>query len=531
MAMSTLPGACVPDNFANIILAGAEILDISAQLLTNVTETSPGMFRYTSPTVQLENASFCNVTVTYTHPGQGDRINVEAWLPQTGWNNRYQGVGGGGFVAGRFSLTYTKMYGAVADGFATSSTDAGLYPIGSPNAAPWATTSPGNVNLYNLNNLASVSLNDQAILSKAIIKHFYGSGPEYSYWSGCSQGGRQGMMLAQRYPDAYDGIDAGAPAIHWTQIFPSLQWPQQVMSELGYVPFPCELDALTAAAVAACDGLDGIDDGIIGEPVACLKEFDPFSTVGTMMQCAQTNSTMAITQAAAIVVNATWNGMITSTGKKTWYGHLPGTDITGTSPLTPAGFPVAGATCNATACTSTSIGLFNDWIKFFVAGDAELDVKNLTRKEFDMIVHLSVSMYSSVIGTSDADLSLFRERGGKLVSFHGLADTIIPPQGSEDYYKAVEAEVGNMDDFYRYYEVPGLGHCVGGPGGQPSSLFGQLRAWVENGTLPESSLSSITTKQGTTEDRILCPYPQKAVYDPSCGQMGSTECFSCGPRS
>ncbi|KXJ86090.1 Tannase/feruloyl esterase [Microdochium bolleyi] len=526
MATPSLSSACVPGNFADLTLAGADILGVSAQVLTNVTELSVGAFHPTAPTIELKNASFCNVTVTYTHAGQGDRINVEAWLPLSNWNHRFQAAGGGGWVAGRFLVTYSNMYGALANGFATSSTDAGL-TLGSHFAEPWATLSPGNPNLYNLNNLASVSLNDQAVLSKAVIKQFYGSGPEFSYWSGCSQGGRQGMMLAQRYPDAYDGIDAGAPAINWGEIFPSMQWPQQIMSELGYVPFPCELDALTAAAVAACDGLDGVEDGIIGEPVACLKKFDPFTKVGTTIQCAQTNSTKAITEAAATVANATWNGMRTAAGKQTWFGLLPGTDITGTSPLTPAGFPVAASTCNATACAAIPVGLPVEWIKFFVARNAELDLQNLTRKEFDRISHLSVSMYDSIIGTSDADLSVFRERGGKIISFHGLADTIIPPQGSEHYYKAVEAEVGNMDDFYRYYEIPGLGHCSGGPSGLPSRLFGQLQSWVENGTAPDTTLSSITTKEGTTQDRIICPYPQKAVFDPSCGKVENTECFSC----
>ncbi|KAJ1326884.1 tannase/feruloyl esterase family alpha/beta hydrolase [Microdochium nivale] len=306
-----------------------------------------------------------------------------------------------------------------------------------------------------------------------------------------------------------------------------MQWSQQIMSEEGYVPFPCELDALTAAALTACDGLDGIEDGIIGEPIACLKEFDPFSQVGTTTQCAQTNSSMAITQAAAVVVNATWNGIISATGKQTWYGYLPGTDITGTSAVGPGANPIAATTCNATACVGSPISLGPEWLKLFVARDAELDLQNLTRKEFDRLAHLSWSMYNSMVGTNDPDLSLFRERGGKIVSFHGLGDTLIPPQGSEHYYKAVEAEVGNMDEFYRYYEVPGLAHCYGGKGGQPDSLFAQLRLWVENGTLPESSPHKITNKQGTTENRILCPYPQKAIYDSSCGQTGNADCFSC----
>lgn len=161
MPAGALANACVPSNFANISLAGAEILNVNAQLITNFSTTAPSAYRYTQPTRQLVNATFCNVTLSYTHPGQHDQIGVETWLPVDHWNNRFQAVGGGGFVAGRFFLSYGNMYGALADGYATSTTDAGLYPLGSQEASPWALVSPGNVNLYNLNNMASVSLNDQ----------------------------------------------------------------------------------------------------------------------------------------------------------------------------------------------------------------------------------------------------------------------------------------------------------------------------------------------------------------------------------
>jgi hypothetical protein len=157
----SLAAACVPATFGNISLFGAEVLNIDVQLVTNFSAVGIDVYRYTQPTSQLINATFCNVTVSYTHPCQDDQIGVETWLPVDNWNNRFQAAGGGGWVAGRFFLSYGNMYGALADGYATSTTDAGLMPIGSLDASPWALLSPGNVNLYNLNNLAAVSLNDQ----------------------------------------------------------------------------------------------------------------------------------------------------------------------------------------------------------------------------------------------------------------------------------------------------------------------------------------------------------------------------------
>ncbi len=151
--------ACVPATFSSLSLFGGEIISLETTLVSNYSASVPGAYRFTGPSVQLTNATFCNVTVSYTHPGQNDEIYVEAWLPTNNWNERFQAVGGGGWVAGRFYLSYVGMQGALADGYATITTDAGL---GSAmDASPWAHVSPGNVNLYNLQNLASVSLNDE----------------------------------------------------------------------------------------------------------------------------------------------------------------------------------------------------------------------------------------------------------------------------------------------------------------------------------------------------------------------------------
>lgn len=154
-----LANACVPGTFSNLSLFGGEILSVETTLVSNYSASVPAAYRYTAPSVQLTNATFCNVTVSYTHPGQNDNIYVEAWLPTNNWNERFQAVGGGGWGAGRFYLSYVGMQGALADGYATITTDAGLGS--SMDASSWAQISPGNVNLYNLQNLASVSLNDE----------------------------------------------------------------------------------------------------------------------------------------------------------------------------------------------------------------------------------------------------------------------------------------------------------------------------------------------------------------------------------
>lgn len=157
--MSTgLIGACTPSTFSPSIF-GTRILDIKATVVTNYTVNVNEAFRYTQPTVEASNLTFCNVTVSYTHPGQDDNIKVDAWLPIGSWNHRLQAVGGGGWVAGRNFQSFGAMKGAIADGYATITTDAGLGTAS--DASTWALLSPGNVNMYNLQNLASVALNDQ----------------------------------------------------------------------------------------------------------------------------------------------------------------------------------------------------------------------------------------------------------------------------------------------------------------------------------------------------------------------------------
>ncbi|KAI1097420.1 tannase and feruloyl esterase [Jackrogersella minutella] len=522
----SLSSLCVSTTFSPSVF-GAEITSIEIDLVSNFSISVPDAYRFTQPSTELVNATFCNITVSYTHTGQNDNISVETWLPVDNWNSRLQAVGGGGWATGRFPLSYGAMYGAIADGYATVTTDAGVPSTDALSADSWALVSPGNVDLYKLQNIGSVSLNDQAIIGKSLIRSFYGKGPDFSYWNGCSQGGRQGLMLAQRYPTAYDGIAAGAPAIYWTDVIPSIQWPQQFMDMLGEYPYGCEIDAITSAAISTCDGLDGTVDGVVAEPDICLGTFDPFKLVGTTIYCNQTGGEIHISKAAAAVVNATWQGTITEQGKKTWYGLNPGADLTGNGPYSSGVSGTAATNCSTGTCVGLQVPLGYQWLQLFAARGAELNTSNLTHTQFDDLVYSGKQQFTSIIGTEDADLTRFRDAGGKLLVFHGMQDIAVPLKGSEQYHRQVNAIIPDIDDFYRYFEVPGLGHCAAGPSGLPTGLFAQLRAWVENGTAPAQTPIQIHDLDGKVQDRIVCAYPKKGKFDETCGDTANAKCWFC----
>ncbi|EAQ83412.1 hypothetical protein CHGG_09816 [Chaetomium globosum CBS 148.51] len=506
---ASLRAACVPATFSDLGLFGAEVLSINTALVTNYTASSADLIRGTQPSTEIHNATFCNVTVSYTHPGQEDKLFVETWLPieNPTWNDRLQASGGAGWAAGRQAVTYEMMVGSLADGYASTTTDAGLGNNLDP--AVWAVKSPGNINWYNVNNFASVALNDQAIIGKDVVESFYGRPAAYSYFNGCSQGGRQGMMLAQRYPTAYDGITAGAPAMYLPRTAPAMYWPQEVMNMLNNYPYGCELEAITAAAISECDDLDGVVDGIISDIDACLAAFNPSKLIGTPVpNCRQAgNETVKIGTAATVIANATWHGVITANGAWTWYGLGPGTDISneGLTALSIAG--TAATKCDSGVCVGRPNQLAVDWLEAFVGkGDPSLDISKLTYSQFDDMVHSGRQIYGS-FESADPDLSRFRDAGGKLLSWHGLKDT---------------------SDFYRHYEFPGLGHCFDRASGQPTSLFDQLRTWVENGTAPEHTPVDVKVLDGSIQHRIVCPYPQVAKFqEKGCEDPAEASCWSC----
>jgi feruloyl esterase len=400
--------ACTPSAIQPPVVYGANMLSLIATWTSNFTLSVPANFNYNHGDVAVDNAEFCNITVSYTHPGYADRITIETWLPRE-WNGRLQATGGGGWQAGRFVLSEFFMAGAIGEGYATTTTDAGLGDAGSPNA--WALKSPGNVDIVALQNLGSRSLNDQALIGKSLIRSFYGREPEYSYWSGCSQGGRQGLMLAQRYPTAYDGIAASAPAQSWTKLTSGLYYPILAKAWHKVNPLACELDFLTAEAVAACDPLDGIVDGLISDMAAC--DYSPFSSVNKTFFCGSLNRTIDLSHGAALVADAAWSGPKTRDGKTLWYGVNPGSDISSLG-------SVPGQNTTSTTSTTDSTAAADPWFGLFVAKNASFDPTTMTFDEYVNYFDLAVKEFSGFIDGADPEITEFRKRGGKLITYHGM---------------------------------------------------------------------------------------------------------------
>ncbi|KAF1958953.1 feruloyl esterase [Byssothecium circinans] len=497
MALSQLVNNCTPEVIPFPSIFGAAFTSVQASVVQNYSSFVPGYANYNHGDIDGRDMSLCNITITHTHPGQHDTIITKVWLPiQPAWNQRLQAVGGGGYIAGLHPFTDLQMTGALAEGYATVTSNGGVlsqFPI------DWALLSPGNVDLLALQNFAHVALKDSALVAKSVIKSFYGQAAKFSYWSGCSQGGRQGLAFAQRYPDVFNGIAAAAPAINWHKVTVADHFPQQVMNEMREYPHPCELDALTMAAIKACDGNDGVIDGIISDPDSC--HFNPYSIIGTSVNCSSSSAARMISKAAAVVADAAWNGARDANGSFLWHtaGH--------TANLTAPTVGIASTTCSANGtCTGTNVTLVTDWVRLFVEKDPNYDLVSMSRQDYVHAFRQTILDYESLIGTNSPDLSEFRKAGGKMITYHGLADEIIPFRNSRQYYDAVTALDPKVHDFYRLFESPGLGHCYGGIGGYPSGTFDAVVKWVEEGVVPEMLVATSVTNRST----VLHPYNANA---------------------
>lgn len=232
-------------------------------------------------------------------------------------------------------------------------------------------------------------------------------------------------MLAQRYPDAYDGIAAAAPALNWAQFVPAASWAQVMMSITGQYPPKCEIDALTDAVVAICDPLDGVVDGIISDVSQC--SFDPFTMVGKTAHCHSDNTTAIISHAAATIANLTWTGPRKANGDFLWFGVNYQARLTGSSlpSGTTSDLGYASTSCRANGtCTGVPTGLGEAWLKLFVKKNPDWNyTKIVSVDEYAQLFHAGVQEYESIIGTTDPDLSAFKDAGGKILTYHGLVST------------------------------------------------------------------------------------------------------------
>jgi feruloyl esterase len=456
----------------------------------------------------IKGLNFCNVTVTYEHPGKNDEIHVSVWLPNSDkWNGRFQGTGGGGWVMGSGADVLAP---AINLNYAAANTDGGLPTTG--DISSWATISEGNVNLYALDTFASTGLDDLAKFGKLVTTAYYGEAPKYSYWNGCSTGGRQGYMQAQRYPDNYDGILANAPAINWHKFIPAEFWPVVVMNQVGYFPPTCEFAEINALLIDACDELDGVKDGIVTNPYQCT--YNITEAVGKTFSCNGTQR--AVSEKTVEIVEKIWEGSADmETEESLWFGLNMATSFVG----------IADTTCDAnnTICSSTPFNTSMQWFDYFLHHGEDIDFMNMTYQEYAGAFHRSVQRYESIIGTDDTDLSEFKAGGKKLLTWHGLSDQLIFPNGTINYYNDVAALNSDIDDFYRFFTVPGVQHCGNGDGALPDDDLGALVNWVENGVAPDILVA--TSQVSNDTKRTLCPYPKMQTY--LGGDVDSASSFGC----
>lgn len=442
-----------------------------------------------SAAVDPNNLGICRVTAITTHPPEGDKVTIWIGIPTSNWNGRFLGTGGGGFVGGSAG----GINPALALGYASGATDTG-HAGGSGSFAMDAT---GHLNWQAIRDNAHVGIHEMTVTGKALTQALYGAAPRYSYFNGCSTGGRQGLMEAQRYPQDYNGIVAGAPAINWPKLIMQSLWGSVQMNVAGD-PIPsCKLAAAAAAAVAACDAIDGVKDGVIEDPKRCA--YDPKELIGTSAgECG------VFTEADAKIIRQLWDGPRREDGSFLWYGQTRGADLNGVAasrgtPLKPQGFPFAV-----------------DWLKYWLTLNAQFDWTTVTPAIYEHFWDQSVEQYGIVIGTDNPDLTAFRDRGGKAIIWHGWADQLISAEGTMDYYKRVQQQMGGAEktsQFARLFLAPGVAHCAGGAGPNPYGQLDTLLSWVEDGAAPTALTAARRDQAGAiTRSRPLCQYPLVAKY-------------------
>lgn len=443
--------------------------------------------------------SYCRVAGTLKPSADSD-IRFEVWMPEK-WNGRFEGVGNGGFAG---AISTSVMAAAVRLGYATASTDTGHRATGTD--ASWALGHPEKAIDFGYR-----AIHETALAAKKAIAAFYGGNAKRSYFNSCSNGGRQALMEAQRYPEDYDGIIAGAPANNWTHLMANAMYTTQALTaEPGsWIP-PAKLAIIEAAALAACDAKDGVKDGVIDRPDQC-----GFQLASLLCKGADADTCLTAAQVAAL--EKVLGGIRGSKGP-IFPGYVVG-GITGQGGWTEW---ITGTAPGKSLMYAFGSNFYSN----IVYQDKAWDYRTF---QPDRDTRKADEAGARVFNSTDPDLSKFAARGGKLILYHGWSDAAITPLSTIDYYKQIRRPEG----FVRLFLVPGMKHCGGGPGpnefGASPGAAGDalhdidaaLERWVEEGVAPAQMIA----KSGA-RTRPLCPYPQVAVYK-GAGSTDEAASFVC----
>jgi feruloyl esterase len=439
--------------------------------------------------------AFCRVAATMK-PSSDSEIKIEVWLPAAErWNGKFMAVGNGGQAG---EIYYHKMGFPLTLGYAVASTDTGHEGKGDDGS--YALGHPEK-----LIDFGYRAVHEMVMKSKAIVAEYYSRNAKFSYWNGCSTGGRQGIEDLQRYPADFDGAIAGAPAIN-PRSAAQIIWVAQAVhkDEASFIP-ASKFPMIQKAVLDACDSSDGVKDGVLENPTRC--KFDP----GAML-CKGPDGPDCLTAAQVESARKAYSPAVNPRTKELIFpGFEPGSE---------KGW---GFAASAQPPQLTLTGLRNRVFK-----DPNWDYKTFN---FDSDVAL-LDRESQAVNGMDPNLKPYFSHGGKLLQYHGWNDNLIAPENSVNYYNSVADKLGGaskVSESYRLFMVPGMAHCRGGDGTDRFDPISALEQWVEKGKAPESIIATRYIGEKVDRTRPLCPYPQSAVYKGS-GSTDDAANFVCKVR-
>jgi len=501
------------------------------------------------------NYPYCNVTVTYTHPGKGDEVNVIYAFPQpSDFKNRFYVAGGGGYSLSS-SATGGLEYGAVSgatsagyDGFENSFDDVFLLGNGSVN---WDAT----------HEFGYQALGEMTQLGKELTKSFYGmsnSTKLYTYFEGCSDGGREAMSQVQRWGEEYDGVIAGAPALRFAQQQVNHVFSVVVEHTLDYYPPPCALAKIVNATIEACDPLDGRSDGVVSRTDLCMLNFNLTSIIGESYYCEGQDSTSlgfgfsggptkrqagaaegstttyqpeqngTVTVQDVAVAQGIYDGLHNSEGQRAYLSwqiasELDDADTTWSNDT------------NSWELSIPSTG--GEFITKFVELVNVTNLSSLDGVTYDTLVEwmdTAYFRYLDTLQTTVPDLTPFQSSGGKLLHYHGESDPSVPAASSVHYWQSVrsimydnmssDASLEALEDWYQFYLVPGAAHCGVNslqPGPYPENNMNIMIDWVENGAKPSRLNATVQSGTYEGETQMLCQWPSRPLWN------GNGTTFDC----
>ena len=502
-------GAAFPA-FGQTTCENIKSLNLPGVTFTTVESVPAGPFRAAQPAVALQAPArggrgaapvaggrgaapplmlpaYCRVAMVLA-PSSDSHIEMELWLPAAEWNGKFQAVGNGGWAG---SITFAAMAQALREGYATASNDTGhtgqnpAFALGHPEK---------------LVDFAYRANHEMTVQSKAIISAFYGKPSKLAYWNGCSTGGRQGLMEAQKYPTDFDAVIAGAPANWQTHLHAwDMMVATTVLKDDQHFLTQGKLATVNKAVLAQCDMLDGVKDGLLNDPRKC--KFDP----GVLL-CKGADSDSCLTAPQVDAVKLVYSSAKKKNGDLIFPGKTPGSELAWPQ-LNPAKAPQA-----------LSQGTF----QFATYQDANWDWHN-----FDLDKDTAAADEKFGYVNVPPDLSAFKAHGGKLLLYHGWNDQLISPENTINYYSSVLQKMGGkQDSWMRLYMVPGMTHCQGGPGPDQFNKMGVVERWREGNSAPDQIIAEHVSGNNVDMTRPLCPYPQVATYK-GVGSTNDAASFTC----